>query len=281
MKSFEDKIVVITGAGSGIGRALALQLIAEKAVLVLLDKDLEGLEETKRLAGNDFFEQIHLRETDISSKEKVYEIAEWVINTFQRVDVVINNAGVALDRLSIAEVSYEEMEWIFSINFWGVVYGTKAYLPQMLKQNSGYIVNISSLFGLVGVSDNGAYCATKFAVRGFTESLRAELMDIGVTAMSVHPGGILTNIVRNARSRRDSSSEEVQKDIKRVERLFKTSPEDAAKKIIWGIKKGKGRLLIGKDARQADRIIRLFPERAIKIFYKLSSGIRQKSTPKT
>ena len=280
MKSFQDKVIVITGAASGIGRALSIQFAAENAILVLIDKDLEGLEETKSLANHRNPIDIHLFEADVSSRERIYEIADWVMEILKRVDVVINNAGVALEGY-LSEVNYEEIEWLMNINFWGVMYGTKAYLPHFMKQNSGYLVNISSLFGLTGVAGNATYCASKFAVRGLTESLRAELMETDVNVMSVHPGGIKTNIVRNSRSKRDPNDHETEKLIAKTEAAFKTTAEDAAATIIKGMRKKKNRVLIGKDARAADKVLRLLPVRAIKIFYDLSAGLRQKSVPKS
>ena len=280
MKSFRDKVIVITGAASGIGRALAIQMGADHAILHLIDKDTFGLEETKKLLPSEIQKRATLYEADVSSRERIYEIAESVINDSGRIDVIINNAGVALDG-DLADVSYEEMEWLMGINFWGVVYGTKAYLPHFINQNSGYIINISSLFGLTGVAGNGTYCASKFAVRGFTESLRAELLETNVKVMSVHPGGIKTNIVRNSRTRKDKNDPEVQKQIERTMKAFRTTPEQAANTIIKGIRRGKSRVLIGSDAKQADIIIRLMPERAVPIFYKLTARLREISTPKT
>ena len=189
-------VAVVTGASSGIGRALARQLDAEGYTLVLCDVNEPGLRETQALLQRGS-QRVTL---DVSRRPAVQAMAAEVIATHGRIDLVINNAGVSVDA-SIAEVSIEDFEWLFGINFWGVVYGTKAFLPRMLEQGSGTIVNISSVFGMIGVPRQGTYNASKFAVRGFTEALWCELDGTGVTAISVHPGGIDQHRARRSEHR--------------------------------------------------------------------------------
>jgi NADP-dependent 3-hydroxy acid dehydrogenase YdfG len=260
MKSFNSKVAAITGAGSGIGRHLALQLAQAGAKLALADWNIESLEETQNLLQQQGY-SASIHKLDVANREAVYAFCEAVIAEFGQVDLVFNNAGVALGGMSVAEVDYEQLEWIFGINLWGVIYGSKAFLPHLLNRPEGYIVNISSVFGLIGIAYQAPYCTTKFAVRGFTESLKAELIDTPIKAMSVHPGGIKTNIARNARGG-FNHGEDREAAIEQMERNFKTTPEEAARTILNGIKKGKTRVKIGSDARVFDFIARLIPERS-------------------
>ena len=198
MTDITRKTALITGAGSGIGRALALCLTREGAARVILtDVNREGLEETAdqvRKAGG-------TAETfllDVSDKDGVYDFAETVARDFGGVDIVINNAGVA-QVAGVDELTYDDFEWVMNIDFWGMVYGTKAFLPQLQAKGAGHIVNVSSIFGIVAVPSQAAYNSAKFAIRGFTEALRHELQRTEIKVSCVHPGGIKTNIVRNAR----------------------------------------------------------------------------------
>ncbi|MDP2275687.1 MAG: SDR family oxidoreductase [Archangium sp.] len=246
-------VAVVTGASSGIGRALAKQLDAEGYSLVLCDVNEPGLRETQAL-----LERGSQRVTlDVSNRAAVQAMAADVIATHGRIDLVINNAGVTVDA-TIAEVSLEDFEWLFGINFWGVVYGTKAFLPKMLEQRSGTIVNISSVFGMIGFPRQGTYNASKFAVRGFTEALWCELEGTGVTAVSVHPGGIKTNIARDARSH--TSAAVKQKLAADFHRVARTTPEEAAEVILRGVYDKKRRVMIGADAQLIQLMARLLPE---------------------
>lgn len=255
--SFSGQTVAITGAGSGIGRALALDFAGRGANLALSDWNQEGLDETVSLVGG----RVRCEGTrlDVSNRAAVEAWAHGTIDAFGRADMIINNAGVSVTD-TIANLSYEDFEWIVDINFWGTVYGTKAFLPHMLERNSGWIINLSSVFGLISMPSQGAYNATKFAVRGFTEALFQELVDTGVNAMSVHPGGVDTNIVRNARLRVDFvGNTDLEHSIREFKKAAGTSPEKAAATIIRHVEKGRHRCLIGKDAVATDRFARLFP----------------------
>ena len=251
----DSPVSVITGAGSGIGRALAQALDARGHRLALNDVDPATLEETAGLLkGKD----VLLDPFDVSKRDAVHAFAEKVLSRFGRVDQVFNNAGVDLAQ-SLNEVSYPDFEWLMGINFWGVVHGTKAFLPAMLKQGAGVVVNISSVFGLMGQPMHGTYCAAKFAVRGFTEALRSELKGSGVRAVCVHPGGIKTNIVRNSRFRAERGAETREQAAAFFERIARTSAADAATTILTGVDAGKVRILIGADARLIDWSTRLLP----------------------
>jgi len=258
MNTFKDKICVITGAGSGIGRALALQFAESGAKLALADKDQKSLDETKDLTlsseGNVFTQAV-----DVADKAQMQAFADAVEDKFGGADIVINNAGVALIQ-TVEDTSSEDFEWLMGINFWGVVYGSQMFLPMLKRSNDAALVNISSVFGLVGIPTQGAYNASKFAVKGFTEALRLELKDTNVTPISVHPGGIKTNISRSARFYRGPNKSDSHSDLSQLfDRFSFTTPEKAASTIIKGIKRKKLRVLVGKDAYVFDWASRLLP----------------------
>jgi NAD(P)-dependent dehydrogenase (short-subunit alcohol dehydrogenase family) len=255
-----DKVAVVTGAASGIGRALAQQLGAKGWKLALCDIDAKGLAETAQPLG------AMTRALDVSKREAVEAFAAAVLEKHGHVDLVVNNAGVDLAE-TIADVSYADFEWLFGINFWGVVYGTKAFLPAMLKRGSGAIVNVSSVFGLVGWPSHGTYSAAKFAVRGFTEALRHELDGTGVRSICVHPGGIRTNIVRNGRFFKDAEGSATKEaSVAMFDGLARTTADKAAQTILRGVERGSRRILIGPDASAIDFIVRLLPRRHFGVF---------------
>ena len=262
MKSFTDKVAVITGAGSGIGRALACELAAAGAKLALTDINETGLKETAGQLGLDQ-DRLLTKVFDVSDRQAVYSFADEVIAHFGAAHLVVNNAGVALGA-TVEEMSYEDFEWLMGINFWGVVYGTKAFLPHLKTAGEGHIVNVSSVFGLIGVPTQSAYNAAKFAVRGFTESLRQELEIEGgnVSCTTVHPGGIKTNIARNARmgaSVEKMTGADADKARRDFEKMFRTTPQEAASTILKGVRGNRRRVLIGADARAIDSMQRLLP----------------------
>ncbi len=268
MNSFKNKIAVITGAASGIGRQLGIQLAAAGAFTILADVNEKGLQDTlntiKNAGGN---ASVHL--VDVSKREQMHSLAEEVIKTHGHADIVINNAGVALSLLKIEELNYEEIEWLLGINLWGVIYGTKAFLPYLKKRPEASLVNISSVFGLSGIPGQGPYCISKFGVRGFTETLRAELLEEkNMHIMVVHPGGIKTNIAKNARHRSISQKEKEGFD-NRFEQNARTTSEEAARQILKGIKKKRPRIRIGYDALWIDRIYRITPIRAVAFFARM------------
>lgn len=261
MKTYRNKVVVITGAGSGIGRALAQQLDKKGALLSLSDVDSKGLKETANSLGRKHFTQT----LDVSDRDAVYKNAEDTEKRFGPAQVVINNAGVAVAQ-TIQDVSYEDFEWVMDINFWGMVYGSKAYLPQLLQHKESALANVSSVFGLFSLPTQGTYNASKFAIRGFTEALRSEVADQGLTVHSIHPGGIRTNIAKNARFYVGPGQMTDQKQANSLfQKIGVTSPEGAAKTIIRGVTRKQPRILIGPDAHVLDAMQRTMPQRYTQI----------------
>lgn len=247
MKSLKDKVVVITGAGSGIGRALALNLAGKGSLLALSDVDEAGLAETVRLVTAAGAQKVRSDRLDVADRDAFSRYALDVVEDFGRVNVVINNAGVALSG-DLVDLEYADMDWITGINFWGVVHGTKEFLPHLIASGDGHVVNLSSLFGLVSMPGQSMYNASKYAVRGMTEALREEMLiakhPVGVT--SVHPGGIKTAIARNARV---SAKEDKEATASLFDKkLAKMTPERAAEIIVNGILKNRARVLVGLDA---------------------------------
>jgi NAD(P)-dependent dehydrogenase (short-subunit alcohol dehydrogenase family) len=261
MKSFAEKVAAITGAGSGIGRALALELAAAGCELALSDVNEAGLAETVALATPTGV-KITSSRVDVARRDEVEAWARRTVEEHGRVNLIFNNAGVALGA-TVEGMSYADFEWLMNINFWGVVYGTKAFLPHLKASGEGHIINISSLFGLLAVPSQSAYNAAKFAVRGFTEALRQELdmEHANVSATSVHPGGIKTNIARNART--DPSIRSIGLDdvhsTEKFEKLFITTPRRAARIILAAVRRRQRRVLVGPDAKILDLLVRLFP----------------------
>ena len=256
MRTFDGKVSVITGAGSGIGRELALDLAARGAVLALSDKDEVGLLETAERCTARHAREVHTDKLDVSDRGAMADYARAVATELGRVDAVFNNAGVALHG-DFEEMSYDELEWVMNINFWGVVNGTKEFLPHLIASGDGHLVNISSLFGLMGMPGQSAYNASKFGVRGFTEALRMEMLVARhpVQVTTVHPGGIKTAIARNARTTVSHDPRTVARTFD--EKLARTSAEDAARTIVRGVLRNRPRIVVGTDAKLRDAYDRL------------------------
>ncbi len=275
----KNSVAVITGAGSGIGRALALRFAKENiAGIAISDFNEEGLNETFELV-KDLGANVSKHFVDVSKLDQVQRFADEVLDKHGRATHIINNAGVGVIG-SFEQISLEDFEWLMNINFWGVVYGTKVFLPILKQQDSAHIVNISSVFGLVAPPEQTAYCASKFAVRGFTESLRHELEDTNVRVSCVHPGGIKTNIARNSRLGEKTPEDYKAQGVKFFDKVALTSPETAADVIVKGIKSKNLRILIGKDAHAINYVSRLFPRIYLRVIEKLSGhrlDLRKKS----
>lgn len=257
MKDFKNKVVVITGAGSGIGQELAFQFAELGARLALIDFNPESLDETQKQIVDGKSYQL-----DVSDKEAVFKVAEQIIQDFGQIDVLINNAGVGLGRVPVEDVKLEDFEWVVNINLWGVIYGTKAFIKHLKTRPEAYVVNLSSVFGLVGINGQSPYCVTKFGVRGFSQALRHELLDTKVKVMNVHPGGIKTKIAHNSRNPLLNEQEQKEQADKFVTKA-RTTAASAASQIIKTMQKGKERLLIGPDARLIGILTRLFPTKAV------------------
>ncbi|MHB9801080.1 SDR family NAD(P)-dependent oxidoreductase [Pseudomonas sp. MT3] len=252
---FENKVVVITGAGSGIGRALAVQFAEVGARLALSDINAAGLEETLTQLAPGADARAYL--LDVSARDAVFAHADEVLRDFGAVHYVINNAGATVVG-SVANTGIDEYEWQLNINLYGVLYGTKAFLPMLLRQAEGCIVNISSIFGLFAYPCQSAYNMSKFAVRGLTECLWQELRGTGVRAVCVHPGGIRTNIERAGRRVKLAGElEGIFAD--KAHKLLVTPPEQCATDIIVGLRKGKKRILTGHLSRTTFWLVRLLP----------------------
>jgi NAD(P)-dependent dehydrogenase (short-subunit alcohol dehydrogenase family) len=268
----DGRTAVITGAGSGIGRALAEALARRGCPLVLADVDEAGLAET----AEPLDVPVLARRLDVSDRwaqqQLAAEVRAWLPAPL---GLVVNNAGVTLSQ-TVEHSSTEDVEWVMNVNFWGVVHGTQAYLPILREQDAGALVNVSSVFGIIAWPTQGAYNASKFAVRGYTEALRHELHGTGVHVACVHPGGVATNIVRSARHHVDDLGRTdpagLQADFAKVAR---TSPAKAAATIIAGVQRGGHRVLVGPDARALDLLQRLAPVRYHDAIRRLSPLVRR------
>ncbi|NMN97581.1 SDR family NAD(P)-dependent oxidoreductase [Antrihabitans stalactiti] len=255
MRTFSNKVVAITGAGSGIGRALALQLAAEGSRLALSDVNIDGVSETAAQCQS-VGSLARAYKLDVADREAFKDHCSAVIEDFGSVNMLVNNAGVALGA-DVLDMNWEDFDWLMGINFWGVANGTKLFLPKLIESGDGHVVNVSSVFGLMAIPSQSAYNAAKFAVRGFTEALRQEMRigrhPVGVTC--VHPGGIKTNIARNARG--VEAIGDLGKMVEHFDRIALTTPERAASAILKGVRHNKPRVLIGPDARGFDVITRV------------------------
>jgi len=249
----------VTGAASGIGRALAIELAARGCDLAVADRDEAGLHTLAAEIGGK--QKVSMHRVDVGEPAQIADFAQAAIAAHPALNILVNNAGVALlGRFS--EIDQAQMDWLMNINFWGVVHGTRAFLPQLSTRPEAHIVNLSSLFGLLAPPGQTAYCAAKFAVRGFSESLRHELQAANspVRLSVVHPGGVATNIVRSSRTGSGVTDNARRSEtIERFDQVARTTPQAAALRIIQGIEKNQPRILIGNDARLMDILQRLRP----------------------
>jgi NAD(P)-dependent dehydrogenase (short-subunit alcohol dehydrogenase family) len=258
---FEGSAAAITGAASGIGRALAFELAARGCDVALADLDEAGLESAAKEIIATYARRATIRRVDVADPRQIEDFALTAVADFPSLNILINNAGVALLG-QFDEFDQAQMAWVMDTNFWGVVRGTRAFMPHLQSRPQAHIVNISSIFGIIAPPGQSAYCASKFAVRGFSESLRHELaMSNSSLRLSVaHPGGVKTNIVRKARAgahMRESIGTNELGD--RFEQLARTTPAAAAQRIVRGIERNEPRILIGRDARYLDIIQRMRP----------------------
>jgi short-subunit dehydrogenase len=258
MTAIKGAAVALTGAASGIGRALAFELAAQGADLALADIDEPQLAALVNELRQRHQVSISAHRVDVAQDDEVHRFAEEAIGAHPRLNVLINNAGVSLQGW-FEEMTLAEFEWVMSTNFWGVVRGAHYFLPHLQAQPEAHIVNISSVFGLIAPVGQTAYSASKFAVRGFTESLRHELAATSVRVTCVHPGGVATNILRNARAVKAVDAERRAMALKRFAKMAKTTPEQAAVVIVEGLLRNHPRVLIGDDARFMDRVQRWLP----------------------
>lgn len=255
MRNLHDKVAVITGAASGIGRALAVAMDQEGCHLVLADLNAAGLNESAAL-----LKRPALRQTlDVADRAAIQSLRDVAIAHYGHVDIVVNNAGVAVSQ-TVEDLSYADLEWIMGINFWGAVYGTKAFLPHLKTRPEASIVNVSSVFGLIAVPTQGAYNASKFALRGLTEALQWELKGSPVCATGVYPCGIRSNVARNSRFYIDPHGTKSREGgAANFDAMAQTSAQDCAQAIIQAIRNKEKRLLVGRGAGLTDFVQRLMP----------------------
>jgi NAD(P)-dependent dehydrogenase (short-subunit alcohol dehydrogenase family) len=259
MKVLKDKVAAVTGAASGIGRALAAAFAGEGCHVAISDVNEAGLKETAALVGSRGVRcSIHV--VDAADRGQVARYAADAVKIHGAVHILVNNAGVTLFD-TLESVDYADLEWLLAINLWGVIYGCKEFLPYLKRQDEAHIVNISSINGIFTNPNNGPYCTAKFAVRGFTETLCQEMKGTSVRVSCVHPGGIRTNIVRNARFHRaaDKSLDKEELEVLFDRFIAHLSADEAARVILAGIRKNKPRIMVGRDAYLCDWLKRLFP----------------------
>ncbi|MCB0636036.1 MAG: SDR family oxidoreductase, partial [Lewinella sp.] len=257
MSTTKQKVIVITGAGSGIGQELAWQLSQAGAIVALNDWNADALATTVapiQQQGREVLAEVY----DISDRAAVTAFAQQVKDAYGRIDGLINNAGITLYSKTLLQYEPEDFQQVLDVNFFGTLHHIQLFLPHLLEQPGAFLVNVSSLFGLVGYPYQAPYVATKFAVRGITETLRQELAGHDILVSSVHPGGINTNLIRNIRHDDDRQKQRLSRAF---EKAAITSPAEAARVIIRGIEKRSNRIVIGKDARWLDILARLLPRR--------------------
>lgn len=261
MKDFSNKTAIVTGAGSGLGRSLALQLHAAGARLALCDTDFAGIQETMRFTAESG-RSVSLHCVDVADREQMSHFATEVLSHHGAADILINNAGISLTPMTFDEISEEQFDLVLNVNMWGVYNGTRVFLPYLRTRPEACIVNISSLAGLVGLYGYSSYSMSKFAIRGLSEALQSELVGSNVSLLLVHPGGVKTNLIRNAPNLADEEREEAHINFSKFATL---DSDKTAAKILRAVKKKKGRLILGVDAHVVYTIRKLFPNRFPKI----------------
>jgi len=254
MRGFAGKVAVVTGAGSGIGQALAVELGRSGASVAISDVDTEGLAQTEEQLKT-IGAPVKADRLDVTEREAFLLYADAVNEHFGKVNQIYNNAGIAFTG-DIEVSQFKDIERVMDVDYWGVVNGTKAFLPHLIASGDGHVVNVSSVFGLFAVPGQAAYNSAKFAVRGFTEALRQEMILARhpVQVTTVHPGGIKTAIARNAGAAEGLDAEQLAKTFDRIAR---TSPRRAAEIILDGVSKNRARVLVGTDAKVLDLLLRL------------------------
>lgn len=258
MKDFKNKVAAITGAGAGMGRAIAISLAGRGCHLAIADINEDAITETASLCANEHV-KVTTHVVDVGKQNEVERYAEEAGHNHGSINLVFNNAGVSATD-TVEHFSYEDFTWLMNINFWGVVYGTKSFLPWLHQAPEAHIINTSSIFGIIAVPSQSAYNASKFAVRGFTYALRQELADSHIGVSCVQPGGVKTDIVKTSRYvPRDNTSPTREEFIARFDEFAGLTPAQAAEEILRGVEKNKAQILVGRDARLMALIERIFP----------------------
>ncbi len=280
MSLTNESIAVITGAASGIGRSLAVLLAREGiAGIAIADVNTDELNETARMIEDEGV-RVSTHNVNVADLGQMKEFVADVIARHGRVTHLINNAGVSLFG-TVEEISIEDIQWLMDINFWGTVYGVKLFLPILLEQKAAHIVNVSSVFGFIAPPGNAAYSASKFAVRGFTEALRHELKNTNVAVSCVHPGGVATNIARDGKVGAQADAAHKEEIVRYHTKASRTTPEEAARVILRGIKRRSKRILVGMDARIIDVVHRAAPISYMSVMNGLTGGQLSKLQKKT
>ena len=270
MRNFDQRVAAITGAGSGMGRALALGLAARGAHLAISDVDAAGLDGTRaqveaELSRLGLSRRCTTHRLDVADRDAVYRFADEVVAAHGGVPLVFNNAGVSVTG-DVQQLEYGDMHWLMDINFWGVVHGSKAFLPHLLQADEGHIVNTASVFGLISVPSQSLYNASKFAVKGFTDALHQELAETHVRVSCVLPGGVKTNIVKTSRYVATDNEAMTREELAtRFEALAGRTPAQAAEEILSGVARDRPRILVGRDARFISAMVRLLPVRYMRL----------------
>jgi NAD(P)-dependent dehydrogenase (short-subunit alcohol dehydrogenase family) len=275
MKEFKEKIIIITGAGSGLGQHFAIQLYQAGARLALCDLDLMGLHETLKITGDDGG-RVKLFQLDVSDQSAMLDFARDVESQMGPADLLINNAGICLVPQTFAETKDEQFRRVLDVNLWGALYGIRAFLPQLKTRPEASIVNVSSLAGLVGLYGHSAYSMSKSALRGLSEALQAELSGTGIHVLLVHPGGVQTNLIKNAPNLEQGLQEKAHKNFTQLSFL---TPEKTVSRIIKAIQSKKNRAIIGADARLILVLRALFPRRFPSILRTVFSQASFKDDP--
>ncbi len=269
MESFKDKVAAVTGAGSGMGQALAVLLSQQGCHVAISDVDSDTLEQTRAMMYPGVNISTHV--VDVSDRIAVKNYANAVVQHHGKVNLVFNNAGVSVTDLA-SRMTLDDFEWLMNINFWGVVYGTRAFLPLLSEQPEAHIINTSSIFGTIAVPSQSAYNASKFAVRGYTYALRQELSDSHIGVSCVQPGGVKTNIVKSSRFvPNDNSSPTKEELVGKFEEMAGLTSEQAANIILRGVRKNKAQILVGKDAQFMALLERMFPVGYMRILARFMS----------
>lgn len=280
MKTLTGKLVAITGAASGMGRSLALECVRRGADVAIVDVDLDGLERTAREARSSRLgARVDAMRLDVADRAAIYAWAARVKKDLGGADAIVNNAGVSLSA-SVEKMRDEDFEWLMNINFWGVVNGCRAFLPQLREKPDAHVVNLSSVFGLIGVPTQSAYCAAKFAVRGFSESLRQELAGSSIHVSCVHPGGIKTEIVKRGRHYEDATGGQPELDrmVRDFDAAARTTADEAARIILRGMLRDAPRILVGPDAYAIDAMVRLAPRRYDAVVRRATQAASRRAT---
>lgn len=267
--SFDNKVAAITGAGSGMGRALALVLASRNCHVAISDIDSTGLEETRKIVESATSVTVSSHELDVSNRQQVEQFANDVVERHGKVNMIFNNAGVSVSDTA-EHMPYEDMEWLMNINFWGVVHGCKSFLPYFHDVDEAHIINTSSIFGVIAVPSQSAYNASKFAVRGYSYSLRQELMETNIAVSCVQPGGVKTNIVKSSRYvPQDNEAPTKEEFVSQFEEIANLTSEQAAQQILKGVQANKAQILVGRDAKVAAVIERIAPTGYFKLIKRL------------